>query len=178
LITCPKCQNTLPDWAQSCQFCGGDVKGIVRPVQTVKKSNYAYGTAPWVWVVYYVLSSLMALRGLIMTTICVAGYYAAKAAMESEGGGVLSEGSTQMMGGIVFVAIFFTSVDIIVGVGLLFKNEFLRMIGTWYLAVSILWAGFNMLSSMGSTFALTLNLMVMVVNGMLIYCILETNDEC
>jgi hypothetical protein len=127
--------------------------------------------------VYYVLSSLMALRGLTMTVLYIVGYYAAKAAMESEGYIPGGEGVSQMMGGFFFLLIFFTSIDIIIGVGLLFKNEFLRMIGTWYLAISILFSGYNMLGSMGSSFAVSMSVLGMFTSGVLIYCILETNDE-
>lgn len=63
LIQCPKCQNSLPDWAQSCQFCGGDVKKVARPVHVQTQAKI--DKSGWVWPAYYALAAYWMLSGVL-----------------------------------------------------------------------------------------------------------------
>ncbi len=61
-ITCPKCGQSLPAWAQRCQFCGTEMHpGFVRPVDA-----YKYATnnrMSWKEAAYVVVSVLIVLQG-------------------------------------------------------------------------------------------------------------------
>jgi len=72
MITCTGCHNTLPDWAQKCQFCGANVTKVARPVAAPSRGSVPLQpTAKWVWVVYFIIAIYWLVSGLtgIGTTI-------------------------------------------------------------------------------------------------------------
>jgi hypothetical protein len=71
MITCTGCHNTLPDWAQKCQFCGADVTKVARPVATPRGPVALKPAAGWVWVVYFIVAAYWLISGLtgIGTTV-------------------------------------------------------------------------------------------------------------
>lgn len=65
MITCTGCHNTLPDWAQKCQFCGADVTKVSRPAAAPnQKSQPLMKAASWIWPAYYVLACYWIVSGL------------------------------------------------------------------------------------------------------------------
>src|ERR1044072_8274901 len=65
MITCPKCNATLPDWAQTCQFCQTDVKAVTRPAAPVgAKPSLTNSLSPsWVPGAYYALCAFFIIEG-------------------------------------------------------------------------------------------------------------------
>jgi len=63
MITCPKCGNKLPGWAQICQFCKADVRAVARPAPAKKKQYHFASLEPpkWVFPAYYGILGLMTL---------------------------------------------------------------------------------------------------------------------
>ncbi|MBS1718218.1 MAG: hypothetical protein JSS72_10860 [Armatimonadetes bacterium] len=65
MIQCPNCNQTLPDWVQSCQFCGADTKKVVRP-KPVKKQvrvGSGYSNPALIWGLYYFFAAWWILDG-------------------------------------------------------------------------------------------------------------------
>src|SRR5262245_17294319 len=105
MITCPGCQKTLPDWSKNCQFCGYDVQKVVRPVAP-PKIRHAMSTdaLPWAFPAYYAVSGYWILSG---------------------GLGVL-QGIGAVGGGSNLVALVFGGLTAVMGLGLVFRIEFIR----------------------------------------------------
>jgi len=67
MIQCPKCQQSLPDWSQICQFCQTDLKSVPRPKGS--DPNYARAQAnfgqpaKWIWPAYYIISIYWVISG-------------------------------------------------------------------------------------------------------------------
>lgn len=164
MITCPGCQKTLPDWSQSCQFCGASTAKVVRPVAPPKiRRPMATDAAPWVWVAYYVISVFYILRG---------------AAGILTGVGVLGEESK-------VVDIVFGSVNALIGLGLLLRLEFIRGIMNVVCFLQMIGAAFGMiagffLSPLAGPFAALLLLLDVVqfcAAGLMIFLLGETDKR-
>src|SRR5690348_10553140 len=71
MIQCPNCNATLPDWAQTCQFCQTDVKKVARPKVVVQQKKGLKPAAPWIWPAYYAMCAFFVLEGIggILETI-------------------------------------------------------------------------------------------------------------
>lgn len=63
MITCPKCGNKLPEWAQVCQFCKADVRQVARPAPAKKKEYHFASLEPpkWVMPAYFISIVVMLL---------------------------------------------------------------------------------------------------------------------
>lgn len=123
MIQCPKCKQGLPDWVQSCQFCGADTKSVARPQVVTTKRAAPAGQPSWIWPAYY--------------AICL--YFIVSGVAEIIQGVVGKEVS-------VF-SIIVGSVMAIIGAGLAFRAEFIRGIANIYCWFVILSSGFGLLSS-------------------------------
>jgi hypothetical protein len=178
--SCPKCNSTLPDWAQQCQFCGTAVTPVARPTRDAgpAKSNYAFGIAKWVWVAYYSIAGYFAASGLasvIISAISIAQF-------NSD----VPEGSAlRVMGFGLFVGLGVALLGVGIGVGLLFQSDFARgfaniyccllaLFGMWQSMLKIgLWAGLGPIDKLFGVWAI-----LDTVSGLLmLYLIYETNDN-
>lgn len=65
-IVCPKCNQTLPGWATTCQFCNTPLPAnTVRPVAAAAAArNYSVNDRSWQEVAYTIMSAIMALNGI------------------------------------------------------------------------------------------------------------------
>lgn len=116
MITCPKCKASLPDWAQSCQFCQADTSKLQRPVE-VAKPKYKRPMAAWIWPAYYVISGYWVISGAegIVQALNL-GPFATSIVIEG----------VKIEPGISVVGLVFGALSALVGLGLLFKLEFIR----------------------------------------------------
>lgn len=115
MITCPKCKNSLPDWAQTCQFCHTDLKGVARPVAVKKETSYYGQMAKWVWPCYYAISGYIVLIAIVLATLTLL----------SGPLGVISK---------IELAVY--ALILILGLGLLVQNDFIRGIGMYFAAAA------------------------------------------
>lgn len=176
MISCPKCNSSLPDWAQQCQFCGTETSKVARPVVQQKKVNYAYGTAPWVWWAYYGISGWFVFSGLVSII---------KSALELVSFNRQAAGTMFASFNVFFyVQMAIAGAAVVVGLGLILKSEMIRNIANWYFALMILSGLFGVLNSL-SVMALlgTVGLLMLIQSGLnillggfMIYLIFETND--
>lgn len=171
MVTCPKCSATLPDWAKNCQFCGSDVRAVVRPVETSAKKNYGYGPPKWVWAAYYAVSVYFILGGLadVMASI-----------MATSQKDFLGEPQGYSLG--VILGIVFGAVSALVGIGLLLRIELARGIVNFICGMKIICG----LASAGATIAgamlfgpwlLFIKVLDIVTAGFMIYLIGETEKS-
>lgn len=116
MITCPRCQQSLPDWAQSCQFCGSDTKAVARPAPAEKKRYKNFETPQWVWVCYYLIAAWWVLGGIF--DVMNAFYLFGKPPKELLG----SDGEM----GPNIVGIIAGSITALFGIGLAFRIEVIR----------------------------------------------------
>ncbi len=115
MITCPKCKNTLPDWAQSCQFCHSDLKAVARPVTVKKEVSYYGQMAKWVWPCYYAISGYIVFIAVVLAAL------------------TLLAGPLDIMSKI---GLTIDALILIVGLGLLVQNDFIRGIGMYFAAIA------------------------------------------
>lgn len=119
MIQCPKCQQSLPDWAQVCQFCQTDLKGVSRPKSTDPAyarptSNYGQPAA-WIWPTYYIISAYWIISGLKTLISAILLSMTAKENIFGE-----SVKSLDVVGMVV------GALTIATGIGLAAKIEFVR----------------------------------------------------
>ena len=178
MISCPKCQSALPDWAQSCQFCGTDTGKVARPVVEQKKSNYAYGTAAWVWWAYYAIAGWFVLSGLINLARGIIGFIQFNR-------DTADNPYVQSFGVFFYFGMAISAAAIVVGMGLILKSDFIRGIANYYCAFMLLFGALDVLSYIGISAIIgpvayvwmARSALDVVCGGMMIYLILETNDS-
>lgn len=136
MIACPRCQKMLPDWSQSCQFCGAPLANVPRPKGEVKKT---YGrTAPnYVWVLYYIFAALWIIDGARILLVSL-GALPKLAAMGSVG---------QAFSGMMAIATLIGAALVGLGVGLILKWEPARGVANVICFLNILGGLFNLVSA-------------------------------
>lgn len=128
MITCPKCANALPDWSQTCQFCGADTKAVARAKPTATQmASTPYAQPTWIWPAYYIVSGYFVLTGLVEVIRAVLLMNAKSSSAVGESVGALS-----------MVGIIVGGLSIIFGIGLLAKVEFIRAIVNFFCYLQIL----------------------------------------
>ena len=113
MIQCPNCKNTLPDWAQSCQFCQADVTKVPRLQGAAKPGAVAGGSGHYVshkfvWGLYYTIAVWWVVGGAIEVV----------EPFVTSQGGALSIFS--------YAGIAFGAFSVLVGLGLLLQSEMVR----------------------------------------------------
>jgi hypothetical protein len=138
MIQCPKCANQLPDWAQNCQFCQTDLKGVARPKPDVKTMRpMMSGPAPWVWPAYYLSAGWFILNGII--TIASSIILMAKIDNSLFGA---------VLGPITYVMLVVGIAQVVIGLGLILKIEFIRGVANIWCWLQILAGARGLLGSL------------------------------
>jgi len=123
MINCPKCNASLPDWAQKCQFCGTDTTKVARPVvDRTKRKIAAFETPVWVNVAYYSIAGWFILSALISAAANVISINAAKS--DSSGGD--------------YIGLVFCVIQILIALGLILKINIVRGIVNFFCALQII----------------------------------------
>lgn len=172
MIQCPKCNNTLPDWAQTCQFCKADLSKVPRPKTAVAAKRPLMQTASWIWPTYYVISGYFVLSGIweIVQTIFAASSH--KPGAEATG-----------MGPIQGFMIIIGVVTSLIGLGLLFKVELARGIVNVFCWIRIALGVLSLPATIGMVVVfgplgvvmLVSSIFDIVSSGLMIYLIGETD---
>jgi hypothetical protein len=173
VISCPKCNATLPDWAQTCQFCQTDVRSIARPkpVTTEPRRIQAFVTPQWIWGAYYGLCVLFILEG---------GYDIAQPFIASH---QKFMGQEMGMGFFSYISIAFGAFTALLGIGLLLRAELARGIVNVVCGIRILLGLLGLFGSLGGTLIFgAFGLLMVVMNivdiataGFMIFLIGETD---
>lgn len=109
-IVCPMCSQTLPGWADKCQFCGHQIaKGYVRPTDAYKYK--IDNRLSWQEVAYIIVSVIMLLDG-VYTLL--------------QAGGIIPNPIFKV-GGSAFLA-FFGGIQTLLGTGLLLQQIWAQFI--------------------------------------------------
>jgi ribosomal protein L40E len=171
MIKCPRCNATLPAWAQSCQFCQADVSGVARPVAAKKDESRYYQAPKWVWIAYYVIAAFWILNGVrdILWGLDVFG-------RQGEGGFFESGISVGML------AVGF--VTALVGLGLILKIELARGIVNVIAGLRILFGALSLFMTIPLIFIVGIfgflaaiwTLIDIVLAVLIIYIIGETDS--
>ncbi len=167
MITCPKCNQSLPDWAQTCQFCGSALTNVARPkVEKERRSNL--GAIPgWVWALYYI--------------VCV--YWIADGTFAILNSTQVFTFQGQKFESTDYFGIFFGAVRILIGLGLVLRLEFIRAYVNFVCFLNILggllggWAGIMLMAVnglFGAILVITNGLQV-IMSGLMIWLIGETD---
>lgn len=168
MIQCPKCNNSLPDWSQTCQFCQTDLKGVARPKAPQDKHQRSVFAPPvWVWPTYYVVFSIQLILNVIRV---VMGIQIKNAGANPEMGGFSPTFGQGM------IVIF--GLSALLSVGMLARVEIVRTITKIFAFISI---AFGMLGLIGSFLvswpAVAQSVFGLLINAFIIYLIIETDDE-
>ncbi|HWA84246.1 MAG TPA: hypothetical protein VG820_12455 [Fimbriimonadaceae bacterium] len=173
MISCPKCNATLPDWAQTCQFCQTDVKAVPRSKAVAPQKKGWTPAAPWIWPCYYAMCAFFVLEGLggIIQTLLGSHH---KIMGQEVGLDVMS-----------YVSMAIDGFTILIGIGLALRVEIIRGIVNFFCGLRILFGiidlGFALLGSLlvgalGFVFVI-LNLVNIASAGFMIYLIGETDKH-
>lgn len=173
MITCPKCNATLPDWAQTCQFCQADVKAVARPKPVVQQKRGITPAASWIWPSYYAMCAFFALEG-------AAGI--AQVFMDSH---TKFMGQEMGLNAFSFVSIAINAFTILIGIGLALRVEIIRGIVNFFCGLRILFGLLGLAGSvMGTLFAgaigflfVLLNIVNIATAAFMIYLIGETDKH-
>jgi hypothetical protein len=173
MISCPKCSATLPDWAQTCQFCQTDVQKVVRPKPEVpQRRTLAMATTPqWVWGAYYGISVLFILQGGFEILNTILGSH--RKFLGQEAG----------LGFFEYIVIAIGAFNAILGVGLLARVELARGIVNVFCGIRILFGLLGLLGSLGGSLLagaaalpfILLNIVEIATAGFMIFLIGETD---
>lgn len=184
MIACSSCRQSLPDWAQKCQFCGADVSKVARPIAAAPRNRGPLVAQPsWIWPVYYALCAYWIVSGLghaadthhVAVTPVKLEMFGVKETMAAPG--LTSFGA--ILG--FSIALF----RIVVGIGLAARLEFARGIANFLAGLSILFGVLGLAGSLlGTLFAgpwglvrALLNTVDIVSGAMTIYLIGETEKN-
>lgn len=184
MIQCPKCSNSLPDWAQVCQFCSADLKGVARPVPTASagpQSRPYTGPAKWIWPTYYAISGYYILDGLRMILIAVLRITSIHKAAATGSSAVVMAGDT--LTSFQYVDIVVGAITIFIGIGLILRLEFVRGIVNFFCFINIVLGVLRLGSTIliGSLLGpivlllLFLNVLSIASSALMIYLIGETD---
>lgn len=174
MVSCLKCISSPPNWAKKCQFSGSDTAKVARPaVQKSKQKIAAFETPVWINVCYYAISGWFILSALISAATSVIAINSA-----SNRNSILGEPNAFDYIGLVFCAI-----QILIGLGLILKIEFVRGIVNFFCAIQILLsilgglAAFPMMvvSPLIGILYLLLQIFNIATAGFMIYLIGETD---
>lgn len=171
MITCPKCNATLPDWAQTCQFCQTDVKGVSRPKPVVQQKKGLTPAASWIWPTYYAMCALFVLEG-------AAGV--AQVFIDSH---QKILGQEMGIDAFSYVRIAIEGFSILLGIGLALRVEIIRGIVNFFCGLRILFGLLGLAGSVvGTLFAGALGFVFVLLNvvniataALMIYLIGETD---
>ncbi|MBX3118021.1 MAG: hypothetical protein KF784_03080 [Fimbriimonadaceae bacterium] len=167
MITCPQCKNSLPDWAQSCQFCGSPLTNVPRPkVEKERRTNL--GAIPkWIWALYYTVCIYWLVEGTfdILTSFHVIQFGSEKVEAVDPFG-IIAGG-----------------ISVICGLGLIIRLEFIRGIVNFVCFLNILsgllggWAGLMLMAVNGmyGSIILILNALQVITSALMIWLIGETD---
>lgn len=167
MITCPKCSQSLPDWAQSCQFCGSSLANVPRP-KVEKEKRTTLGAIPsWIWALYYI--------------VCV--YWLADGAFAILNSTQVISFAGQKMESTDYLGMFFGAVRILIGLGLILRLEFIRAYVNFVCFLNILggllgcWAGIMLMAANGlvGSILVIVNGLQVIASGLMIWLIGETD---
>lgn len=173
MIQCPKCQATLPDWAQQCQFCQTDTSKLAKAVpqsSTYPRSNPNYGQTPkWLLPLYYFLSTLYVIEGAVYLAMGVS---------------LLMSSKGSAFGPLATIPIVVGGASLIIGVGLIAKVEAFRAIANFFswitIVVNVLSTFSNLMMLLGGNGSaiggLLGNIVAIATAGGMIYTIAETDN--
>lgn len=170
MIQCPQCKATLPDWAKECQFCNADTSSVARSAGADPGRNvHAFEAPKWIWGAYYGL----------------AGYYVLNGAWGMiQGALMLSSAQDKLvMSAFPFILIAVGFIGLVLGLGLIVRNETVRGIMNFFCGVKILLGLLGLAGSIFSAlftgplgiFLMFLNVLDIAVAGFMIYMIGETD---
>ena len=137
-ITCPGCQNAVPIGLANCQFCGTSLAAINKTIPKAKwndtydphKVSYSGGRPGWVWPLYYGICGWFILSGLMDIP---------------QGLGMFAKKPDEA--GINLFVLIFAGIDILLGIGLLFKVEFIRGIVNFVCGIGLILGAIDIFSA-------------------------------
>lgn len=165
MITCPGCNNSLPDWAKTCQFCGRDVSKVPRPAAAPAAPRYVRPVNTWIVTAYYAIAVWYIIGGLRSV------------------GTTLYESRQDGFGGFTGIGLIFGIATLLIGIGLLMKLEIIRNIVVFFAGLAIIFGVIGLFFSIGGTLftgwfgllMVVMTLLDIIANALLIYVIGEMN---
>ena len=172
-MICPTCQKQVIAGMATCQFCGGDLRGLA-PTQKrsifIDSDSYepvhTGGKPKWVQPAYYTVASYFILTGVL-------------AALRT----LLNQKGMQEAGVFAYVGLAFNALSVLLGIGLIAKIEIIRGIVNFVCGISLIFGIIGLLGSFGAILAvgglgvlvLLQNVIDICMNAFMIYLIGETD---
>lgn len=161
MATCPSCKRQVAEWAAVCPHCNTQIKAVhgrFMDPNTIPNSVWQ----DWA---YYVCASLICVHGLYYTVASVLFGQA----LERKAAG---------LGGLASFAVYIGVIELLLGIGLLFKNELVMTITKYLLYVSLFFGviGFVMTLALGAFGAAAIQLLELGLNGLMCYLLIYHGD--
>lgn len=170
---CPHCDQTLPDWADYCQFCKNPIPRTQQKEKVFghKFDQYdtgykTYKTPAWVRPVYHIMACLLMLSGLWDIFFTIAN-------QPEDGLGMMS-----------FIGLTFSGVTVLMGLGLLLHIKIARTIVNFLCGINIIFGLIGlilnfafMMASPYAGVAVLFSILDLFINGFMMYLIGETESE-
>ncbi len=162
-ITCPRCKNNLPAWAQQCQFCGAPLQGVVRPVPQAIMDTWN-NNPTWQEVGYIIVSILVILNGAYDL---LQGFNIIPSIASKVGDGIF----VKMMG----------TISCVLGIGMLFQQLWAQFLMKWCAVLMLVCSLWGIVISMTAIsivgyWPMVINIGYSVFFGFTIYIIREVGD--
>jgi tetratricopeptide (TPR) repeat protein len=161
-VPCPNCKKPVMEWAAICPHCNTQIKAIPSLFATRNAETPAYR---WQDVMYYITTVIWILFGAIPLALIAFALFAVGNKMDQLGGPATG------LAGLAMIPITFASARILLGVGLLFQNDWCMSIAKWvciiFILKNLLWI---MLDFYGKQyFSLAMDIFSIGLDGFLIY---------
>ena len=177
-IVCPSCKSQVPAGFGQCQFCQASLANVARPMQD-KKGMFAYedghtqsyfGKPKWIEPAYVVVCCYFIVMGLINIAQVLIEVSKIKEA--------------ELASTLTWVGVGIYSFQILFGIALLAKAEWVRNLTTYICGIRILYGLMKLLPALALTatgfwgFLVFLGILFdLITNAMMIYLIGETDRK-
>lgn len=128
-VPCPNCKRPVMEWAAICPHCNAQIKAIPSLFATRQAMTKAY---QWQDVMYYVTTVIWVLFGVVPLAILAYALVVVGHKLD----GAVPGGPN--ISGLAMIPIFFGGARILLGVGLLFQNDWCMTIAKWACIIFIL----------------------------------------
>ncbi|MFI5385840.1 MAG: tetratricopeptide repeat protein [Fimbriimonadales bacterium] len=161
-VPCPACKLPVMEWAAICPHCNTQIKAIPSLFATRNAETPAF---QWQDVVYYVVAVIWMLWGALPLVLAALVIFAMDKNLQNAGAPAGS------VSGLAAVPLVFGGAKILLGIGLLFQNDFCMSFAKWLCIAGILW---NLLRIMidltlKSPFAVVFDVLAIGLDGFMIY---------
>ncbi|HTQ09746.1 MAG TPA: tetratricopeptide repeat protein, partial [Fimbriimonadaceae bacterium] len=170
-VPCPFCKRPVMEWAAICPHCNQQIKAMPSLFATRQAETKGY---QWQDVMYYVVTVIWVLFGVVPLVIAAVAIFAVGQQVDAVGS---SMGGAPNFAGLAMIPLVFAGLRLLLGIGLLFQNDWCQTIARWvcvlFILKNLLWIMVDYYGRM--YFNLTMDILSIGLDGFLLYLLNYTN---